>query len=341
MSRLDFEYLRGGLHFPALRLWFDAARRQGPGELVFVSHAHSDHTGRHAEVVLSVPTQRLMTARLGGRRQEHVLPFGERVDLRDPRFGEPREAHLTLWPAGHILGSAMALLEAEGRSLLYTGDFKLRPCRSAEACQPVAADVLIMETTFGRPRYVFPDAAAVVDALLRFCRDALGRGEVPVLLGYSLGKAQELMMALAESGLPLMVHDTVAKMARVYAELGLAMPTAQAWRPVAARGHVVLAPPGAALQDLRTHQPLRVAVATGWALDPGCRHRHRVDAAFPLSDHADYPELLEFVRRVAPRTIHTLHGFAGEFATDLRRRGHDARALTEVDQFELGLDLPP
>lgn len=341
MSHLDFEFTDHALHFPALRLWFDAHRKRPPGELVFVSHAHSDHTGRHAEVILTAPTQKLMGARLGGRRVEHVLNYGERVDLRSGAWGVPREAHLTLFPAGHILGSAMARLETREGSLLYTGDFKLRSGASAEPCQPVAADILVMETTFGRPQYVFPPTEEIVAQLLQFCGDALTQGAVPVLLGYSLGKAQELLSLLGAAGLPLMTHDTTARMTQVYVELGQAMPPLVPWSPEAALGHVVLAPPGAALDALKQRHPVRVAVVTGWALDAACRYRYRADAAFPLSDHADFPGLLELVRRVAPKRVYTLHGFAGEFATTLRRLGYDARALTVIDQFELDLNESP
>ncbi len=72
-------------------------------------------------------------------------------------------------------------------------------------------------------------------------------------------------------------------------------------------------------------------------MDPGARYRYRADAAFPLSDHAGFPELLEMVERVRPRRVHTLHGFASEFACRLRERGWDARALSEPDQLELAL----
>jgi len=337
MAALDFTYADHALHFPELHLWFDGHRRRAAGELVFVSHAHSDHTARHAEVVLTEPTRHLMAARLGGKRREHVLAYGESVDLREPRFGTSRNAHLTLWPAGHIFGSAMARIEADGRSLLYTGDFKLRSGLSAEKCCPVPSDVLVMESTFGRPKYVFPAATEVIAALVQFCHETLLRGSVPVLLGYSLGRGQELIFALSNTGLAIMVHDTIAKLSIVYTEAGQPMPPVHPWRPHQAAGHVVIAPPGTDFAALRAHHPLRVAVITGWAMDASCRYRYRADAAFPLSDHADYPELIEFVRQVAPKTVYTLHGFAGDFATSLRRLGYDARALTEIDQFELPL----
>ena len=117
---IDVRYQRG-LHLPAHDLWLDP-RDAKP--FAFVSHAHSDHMARHAEVIASVGTARLMQARIGGERREHVLPFGERREFRD--FA------ITLHPAGHIFGSAQAFIETDAGSLLYTGDFKLRPGLSAE-----------------------------------------------------------------------------------------------------------------------------------------------------------------------------------------------------------------
>ena len=76
---------------------------------------------------------------------------------------------------------------------------------------------------------------------------------------------------------------------------------------------------------------------SGWALQSGARFRYQVDAAFPLSDHADYPELLQTVAEVAPKRVWLVHGFAREFAADLRQRGHEAWALGLVDQLDQSL----
>jgi DNA ligase 1 len=334
---LQFRYHRGGLHFPALGLWMDPHEPVRDGSLAFVSHAHSDHTGNHSEVVLTEPTRRLMRARVAGRRIEHVLALGETVD--SSRLGRREGAFsLRLLPAGHILGSAMALLEAGRRTLLYTGDFKLRRGLSAEPCMPVAADVLVMETTFGRPGYVFPDAAAVVASVIRFCREALDNDEIPLLLGYSLGKSQEILSSLNAAGLPVMLHDSVAKLTRIYTDLGQPFPRWVPWDVKSASGHVLIAPPGGPGGALRRQLPaVRSATLTGWAVDSGCRYRSGTDAAFPLSDHADFPDLVEMVRRVAPSRVFTLHGFAADFAAHLRTLGFDARPLSEEDQLELRL----
>ena len=109
---LRIEYHRGGVYLPTLRLWLDA--HDPKTERVFVSHAHSDHVDYHREVILSAPTSKLMQARIGGTRIEHVLPWRERKEFDD---GGTRYA-VTLFPAGHIFGSAMSLIEADGTSVL-------------------------------------------------------------------------------------------------------------------------------------------------------------------------------------------------------------------------------
>ena len=329
MAQLTIQY-QNGVFLPNLALWLDPHRAKKGEERVFVSHAHSDHTALHREVILSEPTSQLMRIRIGGRRTEHVMAFGE-----TRAFARASHTYrLTLLPAGHILGSAMAWVETAGQTLLYTGDFKLRPGLSAELCEPRRADILIMETTFGRPNYVFPPSAQVLQEMIRFCQETLAQREIPVLLGYSLGKSQEIICGLAAAGLPLMLHGEVRKMAKVYERLGWNLPVCAPYDPTQAAGHVVICPPQAARTALRERLgAVRVGIATGWAVDARCRFRYGADAAFPLSDHADFPDLVEMVRRVAPKKVYTLHGFAVDFARTLRKLGFDAQALDEDEQL--------
>lgn len=208
---------------------------------------------------------------------------------------------MTLLPTGHIVASAMAFLETPETSLLYTGDFKLRRGLSAEPCQPRRADILIMETTFGRSHYRLPSADVVFGNINEFCRAGLSNDETVVLLAYSLGKSQELLCGLAEAGLPLMLHERVYKLTRIYEEFGQVFPAYERLDVSRARGRVLVGPPGfVSSSALREAVPIRTAVVTGWAVDSSCRFRCQTDAAFPLSDHADFPDLLEMVKQVAP-----------------------------------------
>jgi len=334
VGSLQFQYREGGIYLPLLRLWLDP--HWPKEELVFVSHAHSDHTADHREVILSEPTARLMSARMGGKRLEHALKFNQPQTVQ--RGGT--EFRITLVPAGHIFGSAMSWLECDGESLLFTGDFKLRRGLSAEPCQPVRADTLIMETTYGRPQYRFPPTEDVMRGLVRFCKEALDNEETAVLYGYSLGKSQEILCALADAGLPIVLHGSVFNMTKVYEQFGHCFPPYEKYEPGNARGKVVLCPPNVAGSAmLRNLGPTRCAVLTGWAVDAGCKYQYRCDAAFPLSDHADFADLIEFVQQVQPKRVFTLHGFAADFAATLRGLGFDAAALSEDEQMTLGLNV--
>lgn len=320
-----------GIWLPQLGWRLDAAKSV---DRAIVSHAHSDHIARHREIVCSPPTARLLRARMPGRRVEHVLPFGHTEALT-------LDTSVTLLPAGHILGSSLVHLQGPQGTLLYTGDFKLRPGYAAEPCQPPRADVLIMETTFGLPRYAFPPQEEVVAAMIAFCRQALAEGAVPVLYCYSLGKSQEVLRALAPAGIPVMLHAAAAQLTRIYEQLGWTFPAYRDFDAREANGHIVICPPAHQRTGLLRHLPARrTAVVTGWALDSGAIYRNRCDAAFALSDHADYADLLRLVDLVQPRHVYTVHGFAREFASDLRARGVEAWALGRSNQLELPLGTP-
>jgi DNA ligase 1 len=326
----DVQY-RDGVWLPQIGWWLDAHH---PVDRSFVSHAHFDHLAPHREVLCSEGTCRLMHDRMPETRIEHVLPFGQTEQLTP-------ETRVTLYPAGHIFGSAQALLEhAQHGRLLYTGDFKLRPGLSAERCATPRADVLIMETTFGRPHYVFPPTPEVLRAILHFCQAALEEGETPVLFGYSLGKSQEVLSSLAEAHLPVMLHSQSLRITRIYEELGLTFPPYRPFAPDELSGHVVICPPQAANSAfLKMIKHRRTAVLTGWAMDAGAQYRYQCDAAFPLSDHADYHDLLRYVELVEPKQVLTLHGFASDFARTLRDRGIEAWAISQDNQLEMALAI--
>lgn len=329
---------RNGLYLPQIDWWLDAHH---PVARSFVSHAHFDHLAPHREVLFSPGTAALMRARMPDRtgdRLERELPFAHTI----PLCADHPEVLVTLHPAGHIHGSAMILLEhpAHGR-LLYTGDFKLRPGLSAERCQPPRADLVIMETTYGRPHYTLPATDAVLADIIAWCRAAIEEGDTPVLFGYSLGKSQEILRSLSDAALPVMLHPQTLKLTAIYEELGITFPPYAPFDSAGCAGHVVICPPQAANSAFVRKIPRRrTAALTGWALDPGARFRYQCDAVFPLSDHADYPDLLHFVELTQPKRVLTLHGFAADFARDLRDRGIEAWSVNQDNQLEIPLPPP-
>ena len=331
----DVEAREGGIYLPQVDLWMDSKR---PQNRAVVTHAHYDHLAGHREILASPATARLLRVRLPKRTKIRAVSFGEPFSLG-------KGASFTLLPAGHILGSAMVWVKRrvgkKETQLLYTGDFKLRGGKTSEKCEPKRADVLVMETTFGRPEYRFPSEEKVVAEMIDFCRKGLREGKVPILLGYSLGKSQEILQRLGSAGFPVLMDSAGHRMCEVYRELGQVLPPAGCLGKITeekVRGHLLVVPPSMVRRKgLEILKNRKVGVVTGWALDRSAIYRYGCDAAFALSDHADYGELIEMVEKVKPKEIRTVHGYAQEFAMDLQERGWKAWALAGETQLVLPL----
>ena len=314
-----------GIHLPDAGLWLDP-RRKAP--VAVVSHAHSDHAGWHPVTIASFATMDLMKAR-------KPVPGG--CTLIELDYGETYStdrARITLLPAGHILGSAQVLVETEEGRLLYTGDFKRRESLTCEEAAAVKADTLVMECTFGHPRYAFPPVERVRESIRSFCTQSLSEGQVPILLAYSLGKSQELLAILAGSGVEIVVHRSVSVMSAVYQKHGVDLGSYSIWNGKNHQGKVLIIPPNSRAASQKIEKS-RSAVVTGWAMDSSAIYRNRCDVAFPLSDHADHGELIEHVEETGAKKVYTVHGFTEEFAGDLRALGIDALALGGGNQLEL------
>ena len=254
---INVRYERG-VFLPEQNLWLDPWDAK---PFAFVSHAHSDHIAAHDEIIVSERTARLMQARLPGERNEHVLAFAKSATVRG--------FDVMLLPAGHIFGSAQFFLRTAEGSLLYTGDFKLRHGKSAEPAEWQQADTLIMETTYGLPRYRLPPTEQVVQQIVAFCRDTLDEGAIPVLLGYSLGKAQEILCALAGANLKPMLHGSVYQMTRIYEQFGQSFCEYERYKANEIDGKVLICPPSANRSRMLEKIPKkRVAMISGWAVEP-------------------------------------------------------------------------
>ncbi|NDE84932.1 MAG: hypothetical protein EB056_02695 [Verrucomicrobia bacterium] len=316
----------GGVYLPQVDFWMDPKK---PQERALVTHAHYDHLAAHGEILASPGTAELLKVR---------VPKGTRI--RKLEFGKPLSlgggARLTLQPAGHILGSSMALVErnvggARKKSrLLYTGDFKLRSGLSAERCQPVRADVLVMETTFGLPKYRLPSAEKVIGEILEFCRENLAQRRVPVLLGYALGKSQEIMSILAREKWPLLLHPSIQTMAGIYRKMGVALPEGQTLNATTgkrAEGHVVLCPPQVIrAKGLQKLGDKKTAMLSGWALEVSafgsCRLRRAVGDGETGSAQTG-----EDVAWFCPGVR---HGFAGERDRGVGADGRHADGIANL-----------
>jgi Cft2 family RNA processing exonuclease len=302
-----------GLKLTQADLAVDFSRRQPRG---FISHAHRDHMARHELALCTPQTAKLYHARMG-RRPVLEMPYRKTLDWGGLR--------LTTYPAGHCLGSAMLLADDGHEQLLYTGDFKLAESATAERAELPPADILVIESTYGRPANRHLPRADAVGQLLELVLDALARGMTPVVQAYALGKAQEVTAILTSAGITVLQHRDVYAISLVYRECGVELGTFELYHGKPREGCAVIVPPQRhSRADMgRIRQPVTFAV-TGWAMHSS--RRLGVDHAIPLSDHADYDELLAAVEQVAPRVVYCTHG-PESFVDCLRAEGHNAHPL--------------
>lgn len=313
-------------------LYLDSRR---PRAVSFVSHAHTDHMASH-ETTLATPETLALAQHRIGIGTAIPVPLGSEHLLPDAR--------VRLLSAGHVLGSAMIHLTNDRGSLLYTGDFKLRECLTVPCAAPEPADVLVMETTFGKSLFRFPPRQLVIEQLVELVGKALREGVQPIVMGYSLGKAQEIVKILTSAGFRVTEHGAVANLSDIYEEHGVPLGDRRRYAAGDFRGKtpltleergVLVAPPQMARTGFVDQFDKRLTIMlTGWAMLKGASFRYGVDHVLPISDHADFDELLELVDRVNPKKVFTLHGYA-EFADTLRARGVDARTAKPDPQLRL------
>ncbi|MEM1013791.1 MAG: hypothetical protein AAGI46_16415, partial [Planctomycetota bacterium] len=317
--------------------WFLDSRQ--PRAKCLVSHAHSDHlpygdrddppdpAKLHGRAVCTPVTATIGRYRCGLASEVTEAEYGQTVDLGDG-------VSCKLLPAGHVLGSAMPLVTTPRGTLLYTGDFKLRHSRTVPHAEPEQADVLVMESTYGSPFFRFPPAEEVEQQLVELVAEAFREGKQPVVHGYSLGKSQENIRILTDAGFNVSMHGAIWRISRYYRDFGIQLGRDDQLRQyqkadfngprqldLEERG-VLVCPPrdarGAVTQQFGD-DVCRVMMS-GWALSPGAKFRYGVEHALPLSDHADFDELIETIERVRPRYVVSHHGF-GEFPDHLHKLG--------------------
>lgn len=309
--------LDSGIYLPELDLWVDARRRQ---PVSVVSHAHADHWARHDRLIGTAATLALIKLRWPSA-SGLALAYGQPLDGDGYR--------LTLFPAGHCLGSAQVLIEVErtGERILYTGDFKLRLNCTAESAPIISCDTLIMDATYGHPRYRFPPSEEVIAQLCEAIDSCLSQDVIPVVLAYAVGKAQEVLKILLGRGYRVITHRQVYRGARVYEALGVQFGLGYECYGESDLGGGVLIFPTSASGDERAlllaGRRVRTVRLTGWAIDAWRSSWWGDGLAFPFSDHADFGDLLTYAKESAASRIFTVGGYP-QAARELRGRGFDA-----------------
>ena len=321
MEGLGLLKIDSGIRLKGTDIWLDPHQKK---PLAFVSHAHADHALKNHQVaIVSSKTARFYAKGFKGK-EIIALSFGRRE-----RFGG---ATITLFPAGHILGSSQIMIEKPGLKVVYTGDIKLRKGLTSERIEIKRCDVLIIECTYGDPRFVFPDFMEAAQDLLSFIKACFSRKITPVVIAYRIGKAQEIIKLLGDRGIVTRLESSIYEATEIYRDLGINLINYKRYPPFVPGKEVIIVPPYR--RDLVKYVTKRTIAPTGWAMDKKMVERLCVDRAVPISDHADFSELLAYVMLSRPKRVYTVHGDS-TFSDFLRRQGIYAKHIEVPYQLTL------
>jgi len=297
-------------------------------DFVFISHAHTDHllNKKHLKkynlknkIISSPETTAFANSR--GYDLINSLTKHDEFNLIDN---------------GHILGSKGLLVKDE---IFYTGDFSIRKRAFLDKPFIPKAETLIIESTFGKPEYIFPPVEQIIYKVNSLISEMFSRGIPVILLGYSLGKAQ-ILTSLFGSWKPLIVHDDIFKFNEIHKNFGIfledsvSLTNAKEKEILRKKPWVLIYPLTNGKHYFISYLKEKYDAVTigfsGWASNKNYCTIMNLDYAIPFSDHCDFNELVEVVRKSKPKKIFTVHGFQKEFARYLTLIGFDAEPISRL-----------
>ncbi len=315
-----------GIHFKAENeIFVDASGIKNKEALI--THAHSDHakTSSTNTYYLTPETASLINPKGASLKK---VKMNKKFNLNgfDCKFVS----------SGHILGSAQ-LEVCNDITAVLTSDFKLQKSILFDGAEIIPSDVLIMEATFGRPEFIFPSREQVYEDMLRWINTQIKRKSFVVLGGYSTGKAQELTKLVNElTGETPLVYEKIFEQNNAYEKNGVKLGDYELLNHNAKDHHVLIMPPHLindylllALQH-ELKRNVEPAIATGWK-------KHSRYKTFPISDHADFNDLLKYAKESEPKLVLTTHGYEEDLARSIKRKlGINARPLSRNGQKTIG-----
>jgi putative mRNA 3-end processing factor len=303
-----------------------------PVDRAVITHAHSDHAAPGSRSYLTAAEGvGVLRLRMGESAMISGLEYGQAFDSGSVR--------VSLHPAGHILGSAQVRIERTmasphgpaGEVWVFSGDYKTDADATCHPFEPVRCHTFITESTFGLPIYRWPRQQEVLDQINAWWRANQSLGRTSVVYAYTLGKAQRVLAGLDPSIGPIGAHGAVLRINEAYERAGIKLPrtipaTGESVNQLQGRG-IVLAPPSTAatvwLRRLGGPDGVATAFVSGWMMVRGTRRRRHVDRGFVLSDHADWPALLDTINATGAKRIGLTHGHAATMARFLGEQGRE------------------
>jgi len=286
-----------------------------------VTHAHSDHFAFMYSNPRTRATQETIDLFFCQKKPTGPITF-QPTQFNEKIVFDPDipDLDVRLVSSGHVLGSASVSIKYKDKVILFTSDIGGRgQLTIKEPITKIDADILVIEATFGSPELVFPPREEISMEILKWSADVIKEKRNVVFSAGKLGSAQELIKMFNNlTNLRVVTHGDVTPVSDVYQKHGVQLEyfdsKSEEGREILRDGDAIIIQPREKKivpYFIKEHVNYRSAIVTGMA----SRFIYKdYDAAFPLSSHANYPELIEYIKEVSPELIFTMYGFEEKLA---------------------------
>ncbi len=308
-----------------------------PVDRAVITHAHSDHAYYgHKYYLCHDYTKPILQLRLGDNNYESIK-WGESITMNGVK--------VTLYPAGHIIGSSQIKIEYKGEVWVVSGDYKTEDDGLSGKFEPIKCNTFITESTFGLPIYKWKPQQEIFTNMINWIAKNKESGKTSVLLAYSLGKAQRVLQNINETADTIFAHGAIFNTQQTLINAGWKLTEVVRVTPETPKellkGSVVIAPPSAdGTPWMKKFAPYSVGVGSGWMQVRGNARRRNVDAGFALSDHADWAGLLQSIKATEAERVFVTHGFQAAFSRYLNEEGIALAAEVKTEYGTEDEDAP-
>jgi putative mRNA 3-end processing factor len=305
-----------------------------PVDYAIISHGHSDHAKvGHKNYLCHTLTKPILQLRLGNNNYQ-TAEWNETNYINGVR--------VSLYPAGHIIGSSQIRIEYNGEVWVFSGDYKTEDDKISGAYEPVQCHTFITESTFGLPIYKWKPQTEIYNDIREWVVQNKKDEKTSVLIAYSLGKAQRVMDALKEITDTVYVHGAIYNMHQIIEKMGYRFLNVIRINSETTKDElsnaVVIAPPSAdGTPWMKKFLPYRVGICSGWMQVRGNVRRRNADIGFALSDHCDWNGLLNSIKATGAKRVFVTHGFqstVSKYLNEIGIEAHEVKTQYGVDDEE-------
>lgn len=295
-----------------------------PVEHAIITHAHSDHARiGHRNYLVHKDSVNLLRHQIGNYLQCESVDYGEHIYRNGVK--------ITMYPAGHIPGSAQIRIEHKGEVWAFSGDFKLSSDGISKDFESIKCHAWLSEGTFGLPLFNWEKQEVVFNAINNWWAANRANNKTSVLVCNAIGKVQRVLRNLDTKIGDIYAHRDIYGINQVFNKQGIIVPETKRLElsntKTIANGLVLILHSFLGTPWINNLEQYSVGIISPWMSLREERKKRKFDKHFILSDHADWAELKEASINSQAEKVYLTHGYSSSFYRWLRDKGVDVHEV--------------